>query len=279
MNRLIRLFACCCLFLVDMACFGQGTSISIINNSQSWLLIYRIGNPSYTVEVQKRWNQMITLPLAPGGGEDAQMIEIGLEGTSTVTPETSFQGFDGSFAQNCTITVNDSSISISYAGSGGSSTNSDDSNASNTNSLANGSGGGGGGGVGGGGGGPGGIGKYRGASTGTNSNSQAAPAFDYTAKSAPPKKNVLAGATGVRVRVARPDAKIPALEAPSAGQTKTNKLDAIPSVTSLPPEPPKRSQNGYYLAVGAILLVIALFVASKVHENHKPRNPYRRPNR
>jgi hypothetical protein len=74
---------------MDLACFGQGTSISIINNSQSWLQIYRIGNPSYSVEVQKRWNQMITLPLAPGGGEDAQMIEISREGTSIVTPETS----------------------------------------------------------------------------------------------------------------------------------------------------------------------------------------------
>lgn len=278
MKRLTRLFACC-LFLMDLACFGQGTSISIINNSQSWLQIYRIGNPSYSVEVQKRWNQMITLPLASGGGEDAQMIEISREGTSIVTPETSFQGFDGSFSQNCTITVNDSSVSISYTDSGGSSTNAaDSSNANNTNSLNNGAGGGGGGGGTGGGMG---MGGYRGSSTGTN-NSQAAAAFDYTAKSAPPKKNVLAGATGVRVRVARPDAaKVPTLEAPSSGLAKTNsnKLESIPSVTSLPPEPPKRTQNGYYIAGGAILLVIVLFVASKIRENNKPRNPYRRPSR
>ena len=104
----------CCLLLLASACFGQGTAIDVINNSQDWLKLYRLGDPGNTVEVQKRWNQTISLPLVAGGSDNMQMIEVNREGTSITTPETSFQGFDGAFAQNCTLTVSASSISIEY---------------------------------------------------------------------------------------------------------------------------------------------------------------------
>ena len=98
------------LLLVTSKCLGQGTTIDIINNSQDWLLIFRVGAPDTTVTVQKRWDQTITLPLVSGASDTLQAIEIAREGTSITNSETSFSGFDGNFARNCTITVQQAGI-------------------------------------------------------------------------------------------------------------------------------------------------------------------------
>lgn len=254
----------CCLLLLASACFGQGTAIDVINNSQDWLKLYRLGDPGNTVEVQKRWNQTISLPLVAGGSDNMQMIEVNREGTSITTPETSFQGFDGAFAQNCTLTVSASSISIEYASSSGASSSTNQANsATNADSSAVGGAGGYGG--------TGGYGGYQAPSKGTTAKPSSQNDAPDSPKPAAQKKNVLAGATGVRVKVARPAAsKLPTLEAPSPDITKTNKPDPIPTVASLPPEPPKRNQSGYLIVLGAIAAAVIVFVLAKIRENQRP---------
>ena len=52
--------------------------------------------------------------------------------------------------------------------------------------------------------------------------------------------------------------------------TKTNKPDPIPTVASLPPEPPKRNQSGYLIVLGAIAAAVIVFVLAKYRENQRP---------
>jgi len=258
------------LLLCTATCFGQGTIIDIINNSQDWLLIFRVGDPNTTITVQKRWDQSIILPLVAGASDAMQAIEIAREGTSITNSETSFSGFNGNTAQNCTITVQPSSISISYAsGSGGAATN--QTSPTNNNSPGNaitaatdgGSGGSGGGGW------YGGNNGYHTPNTGDNNSPTNHPdSATGIPKPAPPKKNVLAGASGVRVKITPSDtSKMPPLEAPSPLNVRYRPgLESIPTLSTLPPEPLKRRQTGYYVVFAAILAAIVVFIVSRIRE-------------
>ena len=261
------------LLLATSKCLGQGTTIDIINNSQDWLLIFRVGAPDTTVTVQKRWDQTITLPLVSGASDTLQAIEIAREGTSITNSETSFSGFDGNFAQNCTITVQQAGISISYGWESPSSTNqaSQPSNSTPSNAPAAAAGG-----IGVGGGYPGGgygNNAFRAPNDGAKTSTPDSYGYgsNTPAKPAPLKKNVLAGAAGVRVKVTPPDAgKIPPLEAPSPSRVRNAKagLEPIPTLSTLPPEPPKRKQTGYYVVSAAIAAAIIVFIAARIRESH-----------
>jgi hypothetical protein len=268
------------LLLATAKCPGQGTTIDIINNSQDWLLIFRVGDPDTTVTVQKRWDQTITLPLAAGAPDTLQAIEIAREGTSITNSETSFSGFSGNFAQNCTITVQQAGISISYASESTSSTNQTSQPSNSTPSDATTAAGGT---IGGGGGYPGG-GYGNNAFRAPNNGAKTGTPDDYgygsnaPVKTAPLKKNVLAGASGVRVKVTSPvEGKMPPLEAPSPARVRSGKavLEPIPTLSTLPPEPPKRKQNGYYIVFAAIVATIIIFIGARMRESRSSRRQAR----
>ena len=154
--------------------------------------------PDTTVTVQKRWDQTITLPLVSGASDTLQAIEIAREGTSITNSETSFSGFDGNFAQNCTITVQQAGISISYGWESPSSTNqaSQPSNSTPSNAPAAAAGG-----IGVGGGYPGGgygNSAFRAPNDGAKTSTPDSYGYgsNTPAKPAPLKKNVLAGSSG-----------------------------------------------------------------------------------
>jgi len=246
------------LFLgVASACHGQET-IDIINNSTNFVVVYRLGNPNFTLQIQRRWNQRVTLPMVSGASDNMQMIELQREGSVNATPETSFSGFNGSFAQSCTLIVDPGAISIRYnaiPASNASPTNTTASTNRSASTPAR-AGTSAGGGTAGSGNGSNGAGYGYGSpnKTGaTNHTTTPSPVFgedqlDPQGRGkTPQKKQALAGATGVRVSIKNQDlAKIDPLVPPGAIVVRTNRIaaSAASGRSVLEPRPRLRPTRG-----------------------------------
>jgi hypothetical protein len=257
-----------------VAIAGNGTSISIVNDSHEWLQVYRLGAPEQKFEVQKRWDQVIEIPLVENETGTMQMLEILRESSDKVTPETSFSGFNGSFAQDCELKITDTSISIKYGIRTESTNSTSNSNSSNTsshnNSTASGARTAGAGGSypsGGGGYGNGMGGGYPPGSFHQANSADITPLKDdpQTGGKPPvaskaPKKQVLAGGTGVRVKIANGDGRVAPPEIPASlpARPKEGSSNAA-TVSTVPPKPPaKKSYRTAIIWCSAVVIVAAL---------------------
>jgi hypothetical protein len=274
MKRLITLALLASLNLAGTPTEGQGTKISVVNNSGNWLTLSRLGAPGVTVELQKWWDQVIQLPLVPNQGDSMQMIQVKRQETGFITSETAFEGFNGNFAQDCTLTVSDSKIQIRYSGAGDA-TKSGDTNtaATNNNSTPGNSGGGGyGGGSQGG--------NYPGtqANHGTDTDTSADRYSDGVAKHNPsaPKarRTTFGGATGVRVKITPPSeaAKLTPLEPPGGVKgAAIKKPGEVASMVSMVPPQPPAGISVWYFVWGAVIILTINFVLFKIFIQHKAR--------
>jgi len=78
--------------------------VTVDNQTTDSVYISRLGTPDQQVLIPKRIVWTVDVPLAPGAAESLQMLQVTLP-NSIIVPETSFSGFNGTFAQSASLTV------------------------------------------------------------------------------------------------------------------------------------------------------------------------------